>query len=276
MLPRCMDSVAGQYFRDFQWVIVNDAGDSSAVEKTADEARRAGINVLVLHRTESTGMEAATNAGVRASQSKYIVLHDDDDTWRPDFLAQTIDVLDRRPEVEGVVTRSWRVLEKLVGGELRPIKSIHHHPVLNSIQIADMARSNLFPPIAFVYRRRMYELLGGYDERMSLLGDWDFNLRFLLHADIHVLREFLANYHVRVESRYLTGPLANSIMPGAAPQHAADATFRNKMIRRDIEDGRLGLGALLFLGRIANTSKSESRVRSSLSILKSFLWRWGV
>jgi glycosyltransferase involved in cell wall biosynthesis len=39
-------------------------------------------------------MEAASNAGIAACDSDYIVIHDDDDSWCPDFLERTVAFLD--------------------------------------------------------------------------------------------------------------------------------------------------------------------------------------
>ena len=39
-------------------------------------------------------MEAASNLGVRSSESTYIAIHDDDDLWDPQFLERTVATLD--------------------------------------------------------------------------------------------------------------------------------------------------------------------------------------
>ena len=38
-------------------------------------------------------MEAASNAGIKATNGELIVIHDDDDTWHPDFLKKCVCVL---------------------------------------------------------------------------------------------------------------------------------------------------------------------------------------
>jgi hypothetical protein len=60
-----------------------------------------------------------------------------------------------------------------------------------------MACGNFFPPIAFVFRREVLERIGGFNETLPVLGDWFFNLEFLLEDDIAVLPEPLARYHHR-------------------------------------------------------------------------------
>jgi glycosyltransferase involved in cell wall biosynthesis len=265
MLERAAASIAAQTYRDFQWVLVNDAGDRAPVEHIADQARRNGVDVLVLHRDLSTGMEAASNAGIRASQSAFIAIHDDDDSWAPEFLERTAALLRGTESFAGVTAHAARITETIAGSRIRRIKAEPHKPVLVAVQLADMLRSNLFPPISFLYRRRIFDALGGYDETMKILGDWDFNLRALLVDDIAVLPEHLANYHVR-SAADAPAAYANSVPPGASGQAVADARFRNSWLRKDIAEGKAGLGVLLALGRL-------SRERSPFENLVSKLRR---
>ena len=82
LLKRAMESVSSQTFKDFVWVVVNDADEKENVDKIVLQAESRGIDVLILHRPESSGMEAASNHGVHNSESEYLAIHDDDDTWQ--------------------------------------------------------------------------------------------------------------------------------------------------------------------------------------------------
>ena len=50
----------------------------------------------VIHNVESVGMEAASNIGITASESEYLVINDNDDTWHLGFLEKTVSYLDAR------------------------------------------------------------------------------------------------------------------------------------------------------------------------------------
>nr|NLD40617.1 glycosyltransferase [Actinomycetales bacterium] len=94
LLSRAIDDVLSQSFRDWELIIVNDGGDPARVEELVSvrEASAAG-RIRVIHHHESLGMEAASNAAIRASASEFLAVHDDDDTWDPDFLHLTVDYL---------------------------------------------------------------------------------------------------------------------------------------------------------------------------------------
>lgn len=263
LLMRAAASVCAQTSHDFTWVIVNDAGDKAAVERAADFAREQRVNTLVVHRGTSTGMEAASNAGIRAAASEFVAIHDDDDSWAPDFLLRTSRFLADHPEYSGVTTHCLRVEETIGGGLIREVRRSPHKPVLRYVQLADMLQRNLFPPISFLYRRDAFEGIGGYDESMAVLGDWDFNIRLLLQGDIGVWPEALANYHVRVGAVHSSAD-RNSITPGATAQQLADVAYRNRVLRRDVAEGRVSLGFLLAFSRPVPRSSFKSKLMAWL------------
>lgn len=250
MLPRVLEDLKNQTFNDFLWVLVNDAGDSQPVDRIAQQAQALNINVQVIHRDMSTGMEAASNHGIQATTSTYVVIHDDDDTWEPNFLQQTAGYLDRFPDAPGVVTWSNRVDEEITDNRIIIRKKYPYNHGLLSIYLSDLAISNQFPPISFLFRRSFYDSVGGFDETLPVLGDWDFHLRMLMKGDLHVIPEGLANYHWRLNTN--PGQYGNSVTSGIDKHVFFDAAYRNQKLRDDLLAGKNGIGTLLAIGRMLN------------------------
>lgn len=246
MLRRALASVSHQTFRHFAWVIVNDGGDAAEVEMIATSARQEQLEVHTIHNSQSLGMEAASNCGIRGSDSELLVIHDDDDTWDPAFLATTTAFLDAEPVYDGVVTHANRVDEVIEGDQIRIIRTVPWNHDLMSVYLIEMARVNSFPPISFVFRRSVLAKIGLFDESLPVLGDWDFHLRFLTAFDIGVVPRPLAFYHHRESA---SGVYGNSLYDGASKHIRYDALLRNRMLRRDLQDRRLGLGLLVNLLR---------------------------
>jgi glycosyltransferase involved in cell wall biosynthesis len=268
LLERARASIAAQTMKDFVWAIINDGGDRSAVDQVAHGAKDLGLEVTVLHRETRVGMEAASNAAVRATDSTYVAIHDDDDSWEPGYLLATTGFLDVNTTFVGAVTHARKITERLEGGRVRALRSEAHLPLLDSIQLADIVRWNLFPPIAFTYRRAVFDRVGGYDETMEVLGDWDFNLRTLLEGDIGVVPEMLANYHVRKAGRDASGVYLNSVIRDYQRHVAADASYRNRRIREDLAAGKVGLGWLLAAGRLAERHHTTTFFSRTWSLLR--------
>jgi len=253
LLKRAFESVKNQVYKDYLWVIVNDGGKNDPVEKIVLEANNTGIETLLIHNGVSNGMEAAANVGVRNSSSEYVVIHDDDDTWESEFLNNTVDYLESKDgEIYGgVVTHAYKVEEVLEGDNCTfKRKSIFKvfDKLLMEIYLSDIAKSNLFPNNSFLYRRNIFEKIGGYNEALPVLGDWDFNLKFLLNADIAVIPKPLANFHCRIQNN-ITEEYANTVVQGIDKHNQYDAILRNYLLRDDINNNKFGIGYLVNMER---------------------------
>lgn len=268
LLGRALQSVASQYCKSVHWVLVNDGGTREPVEAIVERARKGGLDTTVIHHTTSRGMEAASNAGIRASDSEFLVIHDDDDSWDPAFLDTCIAFLSTEQHYGGVVTQSLKIEEELGTDGIREIARSPFNPGLQSVYLVDMAHVNLFPPISFLFRRALLDRVGLYDETLPVLGDWDFNLRFLTHFDIGVVPKMLANYHHRIT---LTAPVdeyGNTLYAGRSRHIEFDALIRNRMLRRDLDGGQFGLGVLMSLGRLQLSSPSDQIGATLLRVAK--------
>jgi glycosyltransferase involved in cell wall biosynthesis len=272
MLRRALDSVCSQTMTDLIWAIVNDAGEKEPVEAIAEAARSRGCTVLTVHNEIQKGMEAAANAGISQTASSYIVVHDDDDSWDPRFVEACTSFLDQRPEFVGVVTQTVSVKERILPDRILELKRGPSRRNLKAIHIADRARSNLFPPISFLYRRDLFDKIGGYDEAMKVLGDWNFNLHALLLGDIGVIDEPLARYHVRPHLESRQDSYSNTVVSGLTDHHEHEALFRNRHIRNDIALGKVGLGTMLAIGRLH--SKASDSERGKIFGRRIPLWPW--
>ncbi len=83
LLKRAELSVFNQTRKDYEWIVVNDGG--SPIAPSAN---------FVIQYPRSKGMEAASNIGISTASRKYVVIHDDDDSWNPQFLEKMIYALE--------------------------------------------------------------------------------------------------------------------------------------------------------------------------------------
>lgn len=261
-LSRAARSVGSQSFSDLVWVIVNDGGASEPVEAEAERARTAGVRVAVVHHETSRGMEAASNVGIRAARSDYIAIHDDDDSWHPDFLTKTAGLLERQARYVGVVTYAIEVHEDWRNGSLRELRRRRFRPCPRVIYLADLFVGNLFPPISHLFRRDAYDRAGGFDETFPVLGDWEFNLRLALEGDIAVIPEPLARHHVR--RKVGSGdPAANTVTAARWRHLEQDALFRNALLRKAIREGDVPEGLLVSIHRLSPLQRIVNMGRSA-------------
>ena len=276
LLQRAVASILDQSYADWHHVIVNDGGAPDSLTRLLSqfEGRYRG-RLTVIHNEESLGMEAASNQGLAGSASEFVAIHDDDDSWEPDFLQRCVDELQKCtfPSVKGVVTHTTQIVEKIEGSRVTEVRRQPLTPGLSAISLPEITEINRFMPIAFLFERAVFDEIGLFDESLPVIGDWDFNIRFLMRYDLIVLRENLANYHTRPDSTDVYG---NTTMAGVDRHAFFRALIVNKHMRADLESGKLTPGILFAMGDyFHHISHNLRRVGNLLEKVKKIrLIRW--
>lgn len=168
-----IESVLAQTFTDYELLIIDDG----STDGTAEIARRfAGRDSRVkLIQQENRGLAAARNTALRHATGELMALLDSDDLWMPRFLRAQIAVLHARPAVD-IVTGNARTLGSHEDGlPARPWPDPRPWPNLRTILTDELS---VF--IMSVFRRRVYDTIGGFDEMLRTNEDFDFWLRAAL------------------------------------------------------------------------------------------------
>lgn len=255
-LKRAIQSVLNQTSEDWLHVIVNDGGDQAELENAVDPFREEYQKRLLILHQEHGGMQRAANNGIQASQSTYIVIHDDDDSWDPDFLSHTCAFLEEKgpqSRYQGVISQSLKVLESYSSdGHFSEIERTPYVP-LQEINLFRVGYENPFPPIAFLYRRSVHKSIGVFDEEWDMVADLDFNYRFLKNYEIGVIPKPLALYHWRTTSP--NDPNATNTVTARAHEHGTKLNeLRNHYLRQasSAQDAALALGFQLSAFSVQN------------------------
>jgi glycosyltransferase involved in cell wall biosynthesis len=256
LLERAARSVANQTYAHYLWVVVNDGGDEQAAREVVEQAAIDPRKIIFINNSQSRGMEAASNIGIRACQSAYVVIHDDDDSWEPEFLKRTVAFLQMPAGARygGVITQSTYISEEIKNNEIIERGRWSYQNWVRNVQLAEMACSNMFAPIAFLFRRSVYEEVGGYNEALPVLGDWHFNIAFLLKADIAVINEPLAYYHHR--DRGAVEVYANSVIGARAKHEEFNAIVRNQFLRELARGSSANL--VVAMGYMTNEIRNQA------------------
>lgn len=237
-LRRALANIAEQTFTDYTVCVINDGGDESATRAILQASPLAHLLEgdaprLMLLTTGGGNMEAASNAGLAATDGEFVAIHDDDDLWAPEFLERTIGAL----RASDALICSTRVVERYERetpeGEFEVYEERIFHDGLPGFGLQFLYRTNRAVPIGILYRRRLHELVGFYDESLPVVGDWEFNLRAAAVTEVLLVDEPLAYWSLRPEA---DGAEANSVQRQA--EHARfDASVRARAIRDDLQSG---------------------------------------
>jgi len=100
-LPKAIQSVLNQTYRDWEMIIVDD-GSTDNTEEVVKGYKEERIRYIV-HKY-NLGLSAARNTGIKNSRGKYIALLDSDDEWFPEKISCQINIFQKRDsEFKGIL-----------------------------------------------------------------------------------------------------------------------------------------------------------------------------
>src|SRR5260370_8650072 len=204
MLREALASVAQVRNEPLLEVIIVDDGSSDAeMARILAEATEAGYCVVA---QANRGPAAARNTGIRLAKGEFILPLDSDNRLRILYLNEGVSLLSRNPGV-GVVYADVEYVGGRGGRWYVP-----------DFSLLSLNRMNFIDTCA-LYRKRLWEEIGGYDEETICMGveDWDFWLRLAARSArfVHVPK-IAFDYRVQSDSMIVKAIGFGYRLPGDA------------------------------------------------------------
>ncbi len=253
-LARALDDVLAQEFSDWHLYVVQDGGDPAPTQALIDE-RDFGDKATLVVLPETQGIPAAANRGIEAGTGEFIAIHDDDDTWHPEFLARTVEHLQTTDDL-AVATRIEIVWEQRIGNRMVVTGRELFHGGMLEVTYFDLLRFNHVVPIGLLFRRSAWENLGPLDERRDVIDDWVFNLALAREGGYGLIDSVLAYWHQRKDA---TGAEGNTVIAGIDRHWLDDRHVRDEALRAYVADN--GPGAMLYLAKYIDERMAELHQR---------------
>ena len=168
-------------------IIVDDGSSEAETTRILNEVAEAGHCVVP---QPNRGPGAARNTGIRLAKGEFILPLDSDNRLRGVYLDEGVSLLKNNPSV-GVIYADAEYFGERSGR--------WHVP---EFDLLSLIRMNFIDTCA-LYRKKLWEEVGGYDEQMICMGweDWDFWLRVTCHGGAFVhLSKIGFDYRVRKDS----------------------------------------------------------------------------
>jgi glycosyltransferase involved in cell wall biosynthesis len=176
-------------------IIVDDGSEDETPARLAelDDPR-----LVVIRHDTSQGVAVARNAGIRAARGRWVSFLDDDDLWAPSKLRAQVD----SAETQGAV------FAYSAGGALDA-----SHEFLFAVEAPEpetVTRELLRWNVIWcgcsnvLARAEIVQELGGFDENLVQLADWDLWIRLALAGRAAATSEILVAYVMHDESMLLT------------------------------------------------------------------------
>jgi hypothetical protein len=181
-LPEAIESVLAQTHPRIELIVVDD-GSPDDVEAVA--GRYPGIGYL---RQENAGLAAARNAGLERASGEFVLFLDADDRLLPEAVATGLQELRVASEAE-MAAGTWR----LIGEEGEPVPAAAPEVPAEAYP-ALLESCFISTPAAVLYRRRLFDQIGGFDPSVSASADYDVYLKTAARFPVRLHGEVVAEY----------------------------------------------------------------------------------
>lgn len=179
-LREALDSILGQTYTDFEFIIIDDASDdgTAALLDTYTDKR-----IVRLRNEKNRGNYPSRNSGLACAKGKYVCVMDADDIAYPERFQKQWDYLESHPHLLAVGSRF-----RFSDSYLRPI------PLTSEEIRLYLLEENCFLHSSLMIRTSALKRLGGYREEFVYSADYDLMCRLSLLGDIENMPDLLMTY----------------------------------------------------------------------------------
>lgn len=189
-LPLALGDVFAQSFQDYEIVVVDDGSTDGSLKYLQSLGSR-----IRLFSQQNRGTYATLNRCIEEARSPLLAILNSDDRWMADKLEKQAAVMDKNPSI-GLVHTSGHFIDG-DGNRLDSNPMGFPWPRTDQSNAIELfVRYNRIVPSSAMIRKVCFERLGGFDESLYGLGDWDMWLRLALEYDIAFIDEPLTHYRV--------------------------------------------------------------------------------
>ncbi len=192
----CFESLKEQTVRDFKVLVVDNGSTDGSVEWLKEH------RVPSIFLKENTGFSGAVNTGIRAADTPYVLLLNNDTRVEPGFVAAMERAMDQSPKIFSVRSRMIQMYHPELLDDAGDMYSIlgwaYQRGVGRSVNLYQKS-CRVFSACAgaAIYRRAVFDEIGLFDElHFAYLEDIDVGWRAKLYGYDNVYCPDAAVYHV--------------------------------------------------------------------------------
>jgi len=194
-LPRCLNSIIKQSYKNLEIIIVDDFSADNTKQIIQPYLQKDN-RITYLKHSENKGNAAARNTAWENSNGTFIAMMDDDDIWiDPDKILKQVQVFNKDKYIE-LVCSNVRVNygDKIISKNLHKLSDITDK--------LSMGNGVIFSPTVMVKKELLIEL-GGFDEKLHKGVDADFFRRAIVweNKKFHIMPDFTTEVIISHQNR---------------------------------------------------------------------------
>ena len=208
-LDEALQSVSDQIFENWECIVVND-GSSDNAEQIARKWIEQDVRFKYYYQ-ENAGVSSARNLGIANSVGEFILPLDGDDKIAKDYIKLALRAFENDESLKLVYCKAEKFGDETGNWNLTPFS------------LRELALDNMIFCSA-IYRKKDWELIGGYDNNMlDGLEDWEFWISLLKNGgNVSCLNTIGFYYRIKLVSRQkkLDGTIKDKLFNYLSIKHA--------------------------------------------------------
>jgi len=167
-LIAALDSVLAQTYPNWELCVVDDASPNARVRQTLDAYAGHDGRIVPIYRERNGHISRALNDAAAKARGDFVALMDHDDLLAPNALYEFAVLLNAHPDADFIYSDE-DMIDDATGRRNNP----HFKPDWSP----DSLLSRMYVGHLSVYRRSVFEAVGGFREGFEGSQDWDLALR---------------------------------------------------------------------------------------------------
>lgn len=178
-LPETLNSVLNQTYLNWECIIVNDG--------SSDDTQSISRNYITIDRRftyvyqHNKGLSSARNAGINNSQGEFIQLLDADDLIEHQKIQHQVDYLQDNADVD-IVYSNTKFFVNNLSNVIEENENMFCVSGQGESLISRVLEKNITVVSAPLFRKKIIEKIGVFDEKLDAVEDYDFWLRCALNG----------------------------------------------------------------------------------------------
>jgi len=187
-IKRAINSALNQTYKNLELIIIDDSSNNK-IANIIFKIKKADSRVIYIRNESRLGFVKSLNKGIRMAKGKYIARLDSDDFWCDQKkLEKQVNFLENHPDY--VLVGGRRIVIDKTGKELfRCLLPENDEEIRRTILF-----DSPFVHGANIFRKNVYELVGGYDEQLNYCEDWDLWLRMGKLGKMYNFQDYFVHY----------------------------------------------------------------------------------
>lgn len=282
-IRKSYQTILNQNVDDFEIIYVdNNSSDSTLdeIKKLSDTDKRVSWYVQT-----TQGAGATRNKGLENAKGNYLYFFDVDDDIYPDAINKMINVLDTHQEIEAVfgkMLKSSEGISETVKPQDETDELVIKPKPFWGLQWFSSLKTVVGPP-AFLYRREVFDKIGGYNEALRIGQDTAVDIKLGMTCNVAFLDTYIYLYYKHttstIEQFKEVTPRATLQWPRFVKEHLPfylnnthEKEFGQKFLRQLYN---ILAKQIYFTKGLANRITFKNQLLSEIEAVKPpFLLRW--